>query len=96
MDTLKKHSISKLLLAGAMLLALSFTTEVFAQDSTTVETTVILEAVAAEPIEASAAPTNIGDLINGLNTIWMLLAAMLVFFMQIGRASWRERVSSPV
>ncbi len=89
MDTYKKHSISKLWLASVVF-ALCFTTEIFAQDSATVEPTVIVETATliAEPVveEASIAPTNIGDLVNGLNTVWMLLAAMLVFFMQPGFA----------
>ena len=45
--------------------------------------------------------TTITDIATSLDTVWMLLAAMLVFFMQpgfalvegeIGRASCRERV----
>ena len=89
MDTYKKRSISKLWLAIAIF-ALCFTTDIFAQDSATIEPTIVVETATliADPMteEASAAPTNIGDLINGLNTIWMLLAAMLVFFMQPGFA----------
>lgn len=90
MDSIKTYSIFKLLLASAMLFSLSFTTELFAQDTTAVDScsTVIVETLtiaAAEPT-VEEAPTTIGDLINGLNTVWMLLAAMLVFFMQPGFA----------
>lgn len=36
--------------------------------------------------EAAEAPDTLGDLTRGLDTVWMLLAAMLVFFMQPGFA----------
>lgn len=34
----------------------------------------------------SATPATVGELVSGINTVWMLLAAMLVFFMQPGFA----------
>lgn len=90
MDTDRKRSIAKLWLAGAVLFALCYATETLAQDTvatmdvalTATETVAIAEEV---PVE-EAASDNIGELANGLNTVWMLLAAMLVFFMQPGFA----------
>ncbi len=43
---------------------------------------VVVEATA----EAPAEPSPVGDLARGIDTVWMLLAAMLVFFMQPGFA----------
>ena len=40
----------------------------------------------AQETSLSATSDTIGELSNGLNTVWMLLAAMLVFFMQPGFA----------
>ncbi|MDR2469831.1 MAG: ammonium transporter [Tannerella sp.] len=45
----------------------------------------ILCGVHAAAQDADTAQT-VGDLVSGLNTVWMLLAAMLVFFMQPGFA----------
>jgi Amt family ammonium transporter len=44
------------------------------------------ETVVATEQVTEVAPDTIGDLVLGLNTVWMLLAAMLVFFMQPGFA----------
>ncbi len=77
---------------GFALLALCFATELYAQDSTAVEEATIIVGTSVAMAEPTAeavvdeAPTNIVDLANGLNTVWMLLAAMLVFFMQPGFA----------
>lgn len=92
MDTYRKHSIAKLWLASAMLFALCFATETLAQDTTLVDATTVTTAVtetittATETPVTETAPDTIGELANGLNTVWMLLAAMLVFFMQPGFA----------
>ena len=92
MDTYRKHSITKLWLASAMLFALCFATETLAQDRTLVNATTVTTAVtetittATETPVTETAPDTIGELANGLNTVWMLLAAMLVFFMQPGFA----------
>lgn len=92
MDTYRKHSITKLWLASAMLFALCFATETLAQDTTLVDATTVTTAVtetittATETPVTETAPDTIGELANGLNTVWMLLAAMLVFFMQPGFA----------
>ena len=54
-----------------------------AQDTTTVDSTAVAPAVVeAVAPAAEAAPDTVGDLVLGLNTVWMLLAAALVFFMQ--------------
>ncbi|MDR2627966.1 MAG: ammonium transporter [Dysgonamonadaceae bacterium] len=68
-----------------------FVSRIQAQDSIAVEATsetvAVTETVTAvtETIEA-AAPDNLADLAASLDTVWMLLAAMLVFFMQPGFA----------
>nr|WP_321480524.1 ammonium transporter [uncultured Bacteroides sp.] len=88
MDRYKKYSIAKLWVAGALMMAFFFATSAFAQDSAPVDSTAVtstvIEAAIVEP--ATTAPDTIGDLVLGLNTVWMLLAAMLVFFMQPGFA----------
>ncbi|WP_394707729.1 ammonium transporter [uncultured Bacteroides sp.] len=70
------------------MMAFFFATSAFAQDSAPVDSTAVtstvIEAAIVEP--ATTAPDTIGDLVLGLNTVWMLLAAMLVFFMQPGFA----------
>jgi Amt family ammonium transporter len=65
-----------------------FTTNTFAQDSVATDSIAAATQVIAattSPVEAGV-PDTIGDLVNGVNTVWMLLAAMLVFFMQPGFA----------
>ena len=58
-----------------------------AQDTTAVDSTAVAPAVVeAVAPAAEAAPDTVGDLVLGLNTVWMLLAAALVFFMQPGFA----------
>ena len=87
MDKYRKRSIAKLWIAGAVLMAICMATETFAQNTATADnlsTTVI--AVTEQTATEEAAPDTLGELVNGLNTVWMLLAAMLVFFMQPGFA----------
>ena len=48
--------------------------------------------VAATTAAPDATAGALGELATGLNTVWMLLAAMLVFFMQPGFALGRSRV----
>ncbi len=98
MDTkYKSHGFVKLWIATTMFMLCCFATGTFAQDvvSTDIAATVTetITEVAVAPAEASAAqvpvaeaPDTIGELALGLNTVWMLLAAMLVFFMQPGFA----------
>ena len=92
MNTHKKNISTKARLICLTLCAVWDTSAIYAQESTIVEeaTTIIVgDAVAIEPateVVADEAPTTIVDLANGLNTVWMLLAAMLVFFMQPGFA----------
>ena len=77
MNTYTKHVILRRWVTGAILLVSMFAFDTFAQDVTAV----------AVP---ESAPTTIidamGELATGINTVWMLLAAMLVFFMQPGFA----------
>lgn len=89
MDKYIKCSTTKLWIAGIILMAFCFTTNTFAQDSVTTDSiaAVSTQVVAATTVPAeSAVPDTVGDLVNGVNTVWMLLAAMLVFFMQPGFA----------
>lgn len=91
MDTkYRKPSFVKLWIAIAMSLLFCFTTGALAQDTTVVvdSLTVAEPAIMAveDVTETNATPYSIVNLALGLNTVWMLLAAMLVFFMQPGFA----------
>lgn len=81
MDKYIKRSTAKLCLAIAMLFSTLFTCPLSAQEVTETNT-----ATDAPIAQALAAVDTVGDLILGLNTVWMLIAAMLVFFMQPGFA----------
>lgn len=104
--TYKRHSFTKLWIATAMFIFCCFATSAFAQEAvdadtfmTTTET--ITETITevkttpeiAETATASAetTPDTIGELALGLNTVWMLLAAMLVFLCSRG-LHWLRRV----
>lgn len=83
MDKYSKRSIARLWIATAVLMALCTTTETFAQtsvatDSISATTTAVIATLEDTTVESSA-PDTVGELVNGLNTVWMLLAAMLVF-----------------
>ena len=95
MDTYRKRSITTLRIAGAMLFALCFATETLAQEISTAindasaTSTIAVTEIAATTIEVpdtETPPNTVEELANGLNTVWMMLAAMLVFFMQPGFA----------
>ena len=92
MDTkYKSHSFVKLWIATTIFILCCFTTDMSAQNAAAADTVAavtetITEVVTAPAEEASAAPDTLGELALGLNTVWMLLAAMLVFFMQPGFA----------
>ena len=92
MDTkYKSHSFVKLWIATTIFILCCFITDMSAQNTAAADTVAavtetITEVVAAPAEEASAAPDTVGELALGLNTVWMLLAAMLVFFMQPGFA----------
>lgn len=91
MDKIQKHNIAKLWIAGAILMALCIVTDTFAQEpaaaADSAATTVAETSITFAAAEADVVPTEANDeLANGLNTVWMLLAAMLVFFMQPGFA----------
>ena len=94
MDTkYKSHSFVKLWIATTIFILCCFTTDMSAQNAAAADTVAavtetITEVVAAPAEEASAAPDTVGELALGLNTVWMLLAAMLVFFMQPGFAKY--------
>ena len=92
MDTkYKSHSFVKLWIATTMFMLCCFATGMLAQDAVAADTvTTVVETtteITAAPAETDAeTPDTIGELALGLNTVWMLLAAMLVFFMQPGFA----------
>ena len=92
MDTIfKSHSFVKLWIATTMFILCCFATDAMAQDAVAADTiasvTETITEVTPRPAEAAtAAPDTIGELALGLNTVWMLIAAMLVFFMQPGFA----------
>lgn len=74
-----------------MFMLCCFATGTLAQDAVAADTvTTVVETtteITAAPAETDAeTPDTIGELALGLNTVWMLLAAMLVFFMQPGFA----------
>lgn len=86
MDTYKKHSIAKLWIAGAMMMAFFFATSALAQDTTAVDSTAVLSntissadsiRVAAETVSETASVLNSG------NTAWMIVATILVLLMTI-------------
>jgi Amt family ammonium transporter len=66
----------------------TFVTKINAQDAVPAETAVEEVVATIEAIEAPVVEeiNTIGDLAISLDTVWMLLAAMLVFFMQPGFA----------
>ena len=87
----KKHSFTKLWIATTMFILCCFTMDLSAQDTAAADTvaaiTETITEVSTLPAEPTGeAPDTIGELASGLNTVWMLLAAMLVFFMQPGFA----------
>lgn len=91
MDNYSMRSYAKLWIATAMLMAFCFTPDMYAQDAAAPDSiaatvTEVVTAIETEDSAEEAAPDTVGELVNGLNTVWMLLAAMLVFFMQPGFA----------
>ena len=90
MDTHKRYAILRLWITGAAMLISMFAFSTFAQDATAADSIATATVAVTETVTEEAAPTNIietmGDLATGINTVWMLLAAMLVFFMQPGFA----------
>lgn len=91
MDKHIKCSLARLCMALAISMAFCFTTDTLAQDSAAADSlaavaTEVTTVVEAPAEEASAASDTVSQLVSGVNTVWMLLAAMLVFFMQPGFA----------
>ncbi len=88
--TYKKRSFAKLWIATTLFIFCCFATKAIAQEATSADTVTAVTATVVEATtpatEATVAPDTIGELTMGLNTVWMLLAAMLVFFMQPGFA----------
>lgn len=76
MKTIKQLKVKSLLRFGLMIALLILPLTVCGQDT-----------IIAETAQATQdTKDTIGELATGLNTVWMLLAAMLVFFMQPGFA----------
>ena len=92
MDLFKRHRFMTLCLLCILFFSICPTAALFAQEVVESQPTAVVEVSPTtgevEKIIADTAdtPSTIGDLVNGLNTVWMLLAAMLVFFMQPGFA----------
>lgn len=90
MDKPIKCSLTRLCTALVISMTFLFTTDTFAQDtvvgdSIATVTGEVITAAGTSAAEASTADT-VSQLVSGVNTVWMLLAAMLVFFMQPGFA----------
>jgi Amt family ammonium transporter len=85
--TLHARLVLVLLLA---ILCVTFVSGISAQDTVSVAGEPVVEEITAiieQPVETvTAAPDTFGELALSLDTVWMLLAAMLVFFMQPGFA----------
>ena len=81
-----KHTIKRAVTASLLFLlpALTFAAPEMADSIPTVAAS--LDPVVELPVEEVAIPEGSNPLATGLNTVWMLLAAMLVFFMQPGFA----------
>ena len=74
-----KRSFTKLRTALAILIACCLTTDIYAQ-------TAVADTATAITSDVITATDTVAQLVSGVNTVWMLLAAMLVFFMQPGFA----------
>ncbi len=74
MDTTDRKGMDKLYLKGIFILLFLFPVSLWAQDT-----------LSEAPVRAMDTEA-INEIATGLNTVWMLLAAMLVFFMQPGFA----------
>lgn len=91
MDTTIRKGIEKLYLKGLLVLLLLLPVTLWAQEATPTDSIAATETVTAILTETEAPTTDtaaetIGEIATGLNTVWMLLGAMLVFFMQPGFA----------
>ena len=74
MDTTNRKGMEKLYLKRLFILLFLFPASLWAQD-----------ALSETPVKSTDTEA-INEIVTGLNTVWMLLAAMLVFFMQPGFA----------
>lgn len=90
---MEKHiecSPARLYMVFAISMAFCFTTDLFGEDTNITDsiTTAATQTITTieTPVENTATDGNTDELAYGLNTVWMLLAAMLVFFMQPGFA----------
>lgn len=81
-----KRLIAATLVTAVLLIGSAFLSDVLADDTIASAEPVIAEAVAEEAAIEADAVIEAPEVANGLNTVWMLIAAMLVFFMQPGFA----------
>lgn len=91
MDKYRKYKVAKLWL-GIVILLFGCSAGVWAQDTATIAADSTAVALSSQGVAGAASETasvtmdNIADLATSLDTVWMLLAAMLVFWMQPGFA----------
>ena len=90
MDIYTKCGGNRLSMALAVFAACCLSTDIYAQSAAAADSAAVIatETVAAveAPLEEALAADTVSQLASGINTVWMLLAAMLVFFMQPGFA----------
>lgn len=87
MKTYMKSMHGRLVIFFVLAMVIFFGAKLYAQDSVAVETaTVTIEETVAPAVEQAPEAMSLADLALSLDTVWMLLAAMLVFFMQPGFA----------
>lgn len=87
----KRRSLISLWTALTIYILFCFPIDTYAQDaivadSVTIANDTITQTLVSAINTSAEGPDTIGELALGLNTVWMLLAAMLVFFMQPGFA----------
>jgi Amt family ammonium transporter len=80
----KKRSFKKLWITTFVVTLLCFGVNLAAQEAAATEPE--LTVIAAETVTEAPVADTLAEVALGLNTVWMLLAAMLVFFMQPGFA----------
>ena len=86
MDTTKRKGIDRLCPKGLLILLFMLPAGLWAQDAGVAATTAAPDATAGA----------LGELATGLNTVWMLLAAMLVFCnLQIFLCLFLEKLNMP-
>ena len=83
MDTTNRKGMEKLYLKRLFILLFLFPASLWAQD-----------ALSETPVRSTDTEA-INEIVTGLNTVWMLLAAMLVFFSNRDSLWWKLDLSAP-